>query len=119
MALTLKWKIIIPVVVILALIAGYLQYKNKQQIEEESTNIQGQQDQQGQLAQQGQAATTTIVEVTPPAATGNVDETIDALLQESSSEAGAFQEEMDSANIVADDSQAISDFGQSYNEKEF
>jgi len=117
MTLSLKWKIIIPVVVILALIAGYLQIKNaKQNITEETPiNFQEQQEQ----AQKQQEQNTTIPEVVLPVATGNIDDTVNALLQDSSSETGILQEEMADADIIADDSQAISDFGQSYNENEF
>lgn len=112
MALSLKWKIIIPVIVILALIAGYLQFKNKTQNIFEPAPVNAPE-------QQGQAATTTITEVVPPVATGNVDDTVGALLQESSGESEVFQEEVAESNTIADDNQAISDFGQSYNENEF
>jgi hypothetical protein len=115
MALTLKWKIIIPVIVILAIVAGYLQYKNKiQNISEETPINIIEQEEQGQPA-----ATTEIASAVPPVATGNIDDTINALLQDSSGETKMFQEEMTEANAVSDDSQAIGELGQSYNENEF
>lgn len=107
MTLSLKWKIIIPVVVILALIAGYLQHKNTKQniAEQESINLQEQQQ-----------ATT---EVVLPVATGNVDDTVNALLKDSSGETEILQEEADDIDVVGDDNQEISDLGQIYDENEF
>ncbi|PIU75255.1 MAG: hypothetical protein COS76_01780 [Candidatus Portnoybacteria bacterium CG06_land_8_20_14_3_00_39_12] len=55
-------------------------------------------------------------ENTPPPATGKVDDTVNALLQEIEDETLASQEENNEANAIIDDSQTISDFGQTYNE---
>ena len=107
MTLKLKWKIIIPVIAIFALVAGYLQIKKQT-----PNNLQEQQEEQEQNA----PATETIAS---PVATGNIDDTIDALLQDSSNEVLMSQDESSDIDLINADSQAISDFGQSYNENEF
>src|SRR3989344_5365809 len=55
----------------------------------------------------------------PPTATANVDDAVNALLLESSLDATAFSEESAESAVLQDDSQAISDFGQTYDEREF
>jgi len=57
-------------------------------------------------------------ETTPPPATGKIDDTVAALLQDSENETIASQEENSEASAIIDDSQTISDFGQTYNENE-
>jgi len=53
-------------------------------------------------------------EPTPPAATGNIDDAVNAILQDVVTDAAAG-EDLDVAT-VGSDGQAISDFGQSYDE---
>jgi hypothetical protein len=56
----------------------------------------------------------------PPAATANVDDVVDALFADSSDEISQVSKAVDDdVNLVGLDSQAISDFGASYNEKDF
>lgn len=57
------------------------------------------------------------VAVTKPA-TGNVDEAVDAILAGVSDDQALFADAEKDAELLAADSQAISDFGQSYNENE-
>jgi hypothetical protein len=54
-----------------------------------------------------------------PEVTGNVDNTIDAILTFSENEGILMSEEIADANLLTADSQVINDFGQSYNENEF
>lgn len=60
-----------------------------------------------------------ISEIAPPAATGNVDDSVDALLQDSALETLASEEENSDADLLSADAQVISDFGQSYETSEF
>ena len=61
---------------------------------------------------------TTVKEIVPPPATGNIDDIIDALLKEISDEASLFiQEEYDTV-LITNDAQEIDDFGQSIDESE-
>jgi len=54
----------------------------------------------------------------PPAATGNVNDLVEALLREISDEQGLLNEEEVDAELILSDSKEISDFGQSINENE-
>jgi hypothetical protein len=58
-------------------------------------------------------------DVSVPAATGKVDETIDALISETVVDEAVFVQEENDKNLLGSDSQAISNLGQSYDEKEF
>jgi len=58
------------------------------------------------------------VAVTKPA-TGNVDDAVNAILAGISDDQALFADAAKDAELVAADSQTISDFGQSYNENEF
>jgi len=51
--------------------------------------------------------------------TDNIDDAVETILSEISEEEKSFDEALKDADLVASDSQAISDFGQSYDEKEF
>lgn len=53
----------------------------------------------------------------PPAATGNIDDTVNAILQDVATD--TVVGENDEAAMVGADRQAISDFGQSYGENTF
>lgn len=55
-------------------------------------------------------------DVIPPAATGNVDDIVDALMKELSDEESVLTEEEGDAALVTSDSQEIADFGQSVDE---
>lgn len=57
-------------------------------------------------------------EITPPPATGNVDDLVDALLKEIADIGPLLTEEDSDAVLINADSQEISDFGQSVNENE-
>ncbi len=54
-----------------------------------------------------------------PVATGNVNDVYTTLVQDSSVEATIFADETSDADLVGEDDQAISDFGQSYDENTF
>lgn len=57
--------------------------------------------------------------VTVKPATGNVDDTVNAILVGISDDEALFANAQKDAELIAADSQTISDFGQSYNENEF
>ena len=56
---------------------------------------------------------------TPPAATGDIDGVVDAILQESLVDEEAFDAEVLDVGLIGLDGQEISDFGQSFNETAF
>lgn len=58
------------------------------------------------------------VAVTKPA-TGNIDDAVNAILAGASDDQALFADAEKDAELIAADSQVISDFGQSYNENEF
>ena len=60
-----------------------------------------------------------VSETALPEATGNVDDSADALLQDSALETLASEEENSDADLLGADTQVISDFGQSYETSEF
>lgn len=57
-------------------------------------------------------------EIVPPAATGDIDDVVDALLKETADEASVLVAEEGDADLIDDDGQEISDFGQSIDENE-
>ncbi len=57
-------------------------------------------------------------EIIPPAATGEIDDVVDALLKETADETSILTEEEGDAGLVGSDGQEISDFGQSIDENE-
>jgi hypothetical protein len=66
---------------------------------------------------QNQSPKTT--EITPPAATGKVDDLTNAILSEISDEELLIKEEEKDTSLIILDGQEISDFGQTINESEF
>ncbi len=56
--------------------------------------------------------------IVPPPATGDIDDTVDALLKELIDEESLYEEEYDDVEIIISDIQEISDFGQSIDESE-
>lgn len=100
--MAINWKIITPALILLLLIAGIVYYQYQSAIKTSTTTIQMNENQEASL----------------PKATGNIDDTVDALIQDSVNEQAILGTEDDVASIITDDSQAISDFGQSYNENE-
>ena len=70
-----------------------------------------------QKPSQNQPPKTT--EITPPAATGNVDDLVNATLSEISDEELLIKEEENDTSFITLDSKEISDFGQTINESEF
>lgn len=105
-----KWKIIIAIVIVafVAILIMYTQIGTK-----------APQPQQPSIQKPLAPAEEKISEVAPPAATGDVDDAVNALLQDSSLETLASEEESGDANLLGMDTQEISDFGQSYDTSEF
>jgi len=100
-----KWKILIPIVIILVIVIFG--------ISEFNLFDNGNKDDLGKVQDVSK-------EMLPiPEVTGNVDNTIDAILTFSENEGILMSEEIADANLLTADSQVINDFGQSYNENEF
>lgn len=57
-------------------------------------------------------------EITPPPATGNIDDAVDALLKELIDIESLFEEEEEDVELVTSDELEIGDFGQSIDESE-
>jgi hypothetical protein len=66
-----------------------------------------------------QTTSDTESQINLPAATGDVDDAVDALFLASSNEASLLNDETNDAAYLTADSQAISDFGQSYDANSF
>ena len=99
--MTFNWKIVIPVglAIIVVAIFAYTQFVMK--------------------APQYATETTTGEEIALPQATGNVDDAVNAILAAVLNEQSVLQTEESDASLITSDTQAISDFGQSYNENAF
>ena len=104
-----KWKMIIAVVVVIAAILIVYALIGTETPEPLQPSIQKPPAQSEKK----------ISEIAPPAATGNVDDSVDALLQDSALETLASEEENSDADLLGADAQVISDFGQSYETSEF
>jgi len=59
-----------------------------------------------------------IEEIVPPEATGDIGDTVDALLLEAADESYLFDDEEGDADLVGTDSGEVDDLGQSINEDE-
>lgn len=111
--MTINWKVWAPlgiVAVAVLVIIGFFQFGTKAPqtpVAEETT--------QAPIATPTQELP---VAVTKPA-TGNVDDAVNAILAGVSDDLALFADAEKDADLLAADSQAISDFGQSYNENEF
>ena len=104
-----KWKMIIAVVVVIAAIL----------IVYALIGTETPQQQQPSIQKPPAQSEKKISEIAPPAATGNVDDSVDALLQDSALETLVSEEENSDADLLGADAQVISDFGQSYETSEF
>lgn len=109
--MTINWKIWAPigVIAVVALVAvGYSRLGTKApQVVEETP-----------LAPIAAPAQELPVAVTKPA-TGNIDDAVNTILASIADDEALFANEEKDAELIATDSQALSDFGQSYNENEF
>jgi hypothetical protein len=73
-----------------------------------------------QKPSQNQPLTVTeSTEITPPPATGNVDDLVDATIKEIEDENLSLKDEEKDISIITSDQQEISDFGQTINATEF
>jgi hypothetical protein len=101
--MTNRWKIFVPVGIVALAIIALAIYS---QLGKETPQVA--QEQEGAEQQ---------VAVVP--ATGNVDDAINALVQAATADQAASNQEEGDISLLLADSQAIGDFGQSYNESEF
>lgn len=105
--MTDKWKIFVPVGIVALAIIAVVIYS---QLGKEAPSEQA----VGQQVEEQQQVAVIIVP-----ATGNIDDAINALLQEAFADKAALSQEEGDASLLFADSQAISDFSQSYDESEF
>jgi len=112
-----KWKVIVPVVIVVLaiLVWGIIQFGQKGLI----TGPEG-----GQLTGEEEEYiekeyVKTPKEVSVPEITGDIDDVINAMSAFSENEMVIITDEGNDASLINLDSQAISDFGQSYDESEF
>ncbi len=110
--MTIKGKVILLLaVIILLLAAAYWQIWPK--YKEEIAQITGPETEQQNREIEG------LVQPEIKPATGNIDDVVDALLSESSSDLTDFSGEIGDSSLVSSDNQEISDFTKIYDENEF
>lgn len=104
-----KWKFAIPILLVVLVVAGViiLRPDKKQAATQEQKG-----ETEGVYVQ-------VPAEVPVPAALGTIDDVIDTMTAFAENEQVITIEEGNDASMVTIDNEAISDFGQSYNEKEF
>ncbi|MDP3734954.1 MAG: hypothetical protein Q8R39_00825 [bacterium] len=108
--MTINWKIWAPlgIIVLVALVAiGF----SKSEVPQ--APVTGEPRQAPVVREESQAQPAAIAP-----ATGNVDDAVNAILASISDDQSLFAEAEKDAALIDADSQAISDFGQSYNEKD-
>lgn len=108
--MTINWKVWMPlgiIAVVALVVIGSYQFGTKAPVAEETP-----------LAPIAAPKQELPVAVTKPA-TGNVDDAVNTILASVFDDQAIFADVEKDAELVAADSQAISDFGQSYNENEF
>jgi hypothetical protein len=106
-----KWKMAIPVVLVVLVVAGLMIIRSGQKTQPAPESVQEQSTETGYVQ--------TPEEVPVPRALGTIDDVIDAMTAFAENEQVIIVEEGNDASMVTIDGQAVSDFGQSYNENEF
>ncbi len=111
--MALKLKIMVPAILAIFVLAiVYFQFGAKTSQQEQEQGPAGGNDAINQQGVSNQQVSLAL----PPAATGNIDDVIAAFLGDSSGDSELFQSEAGDATLINSDSQAISDFGQYYDE---
>lgn len=104
-----KWKMAIPIFLVVLVVVGLMVFRSGQKIQPT-----------GDIKNDREAGDVQVFEEIPiPEATGKIDDVIDAMTALAENEQLIIFEENGDTSMVVIDSQAISDFGQSYNENEF
>lgn len=123
--MTMNWKIIAPVgvVAVIALVlVGTSQFGTKSP---QAPIVDNGQVQETPIANNDQVQETSVAisqdlpVAKPQPATGNIDETVNAILAVASVEETYFADAIKDGELVKADSQSINNFGQSYYENEF
>ncbi|MCI0532634.1 hypothetical protein L0Y49_00260 [bacterium] len=101
-----KWKIIVPagIVVVVVLLVVFAR---------SGTGVPRYAD-----MKDNNGGAMSVTEAVPPVATGDIDDVIAGLLDDSANEALAFNEERTDINLIEESDQVANDFGQSYDEKD-
>lgn len=107
----IKWKMAIPVILVVLVVAGLMIIRSGQKIQPMSESAWEQSTEMEYVQ--------TPKEILVPQATGNIDDIIDAMTAFAENEQVITIEEGNDASMVTIDSQAVSDFGQSYDENQF
>ncbi len=109
----MNWKIFVPVAIAILVVAvwGVVKIGPKEII----TGLKEEFNDEGYVETE---YVKTPEEVSVPRATGDIDDAVGALITLSENELLITTEEGNDASLINFDSQAISDFGQSYNENE-
>jgi hypothetical protein len=110
-----KWKMAIPVVLVVLVVAGLMIIRSGQKTQP----TPGAEPVQEQPQSAGTEYVQIPDEVPVPQATGNINDVIDAMTAFAENEQVIIVEEGNDASMVTIDGQAISDFGQSYDENQF
>lgn len=107
--MSLVWKVFIPIITVVAIAFSYIQLQQ----EPAPINV---------IVPKHKSRTSPPAALLPPAppATGNINDTVAALINDGSNEQALIdEEERDAAALAGNDTQALNDFGQTYNENDF
>jgi len=116
-AIMTKWKIAVPVALVILVIVGLMVIGAGRKTEQPNEQTKG-----NEPAQEETQTTEYVqvpAEVPVPQANGTVNDVIDAMTAFAENEQVITVEEGNDASMVTIDSQAVSDFGQSYDENQF
>ena len=112
--MTINWKIIAPVSVVVfaaLVLVGVSQFGTKSPYTPIANN--------GQIQETSVETSQDLPVAKPQPATGDIDETVNAILASASAEEIYFADAIKDGELITADSQLINNFGQSYYENEF
>jgi hypothetical protein len=114
-----KWKVIVPAAIVILIVAvwGFARFGLRGPTTGPESELSTGKEPVEEFVEKEYVKTPEAVSV--PNVTGDVEDIIDAMTALSENEMVIITEEGNDASLVTLDSQAISDFGQSYDENEF
>lgn len=107
--MSLVWKVFIPIITVVAIAFSYIQLQQEPAPLDVAVPIH-----------KSRISPPAVSLPPAPPATGNTNDTVDALISDGIHEQTLMsEEERDAAALADNDTQALNDFGQTYNENDF